>query len=73
MGLRKYWREAYLGAMMVISLSILIASAMSLQGLIGLATTATGVFVGVLGIGIYDTWYDQLAKAKSKSKLKAKR
>jgi hypothetical protein len=73
MGLRKYWREAYLGAMMVISLSILIASAMSLQGLIGLATTATGVFVGVLGIGIYDTWYDQLAKAESKSKLKAKR
>ncbi len=73
MSLRKYWREAYLCAMMAIALSILAASAMSLQGLIGLAATAAGVFVGVLGIGLYDSWYDQLAKAKAKSNIKAKR
>jgi hypothetical protein len=73
MSLHKYRRELYLGAMMVISLSIVIASAVSLQGLMGLATTAAGVFVGVVGIGMYDTWYDQLAKAEPKSKLKSKR
>lgn len=69
----KYRREIYLGAMMAISLSILIASAVSLQGLMGLATTAAGVFVGVLGVGIYDSWYDQLAKAEPKSKLRNRR
>lgn len=70
MGLRKYWREVYLGAMMMVSLSILVASAITLTGLVGLATTAGGVLVGVLGIGMYDTWHDAL---KSDVKTKAKR
>lgn len=70
MTLRKYWREAYLTAMMAISLTVLVASATSLTGLIGLATTAAGVFVGVLGIGMYDSWYDSLAKAEIKTKAK---
>ena len=60
--MRKYWREIYLCVMMTISIAILIASALNLVGLIGLATTAGGVFVGVLGIGMYDSWYDALAK-----------
>ncbi len=68
--MRKYWREAYLTVMMAISLSILVASAVNLTGLIGLATTAAGVFVGVLGIGMYDSWYESLAKASSKIKIK---
>ncbi len=64
MSLRKYWREAYLTAMMAIALTILVASATTLTGLIGLATTAAGVFVGVLGIGMYDSWYESLARAE---------
>ncbi len=68
--MRKYWREAYLTTMMAISLAILIASAVNLTGLIGLATTAAGVFVGVLGIGMYDSWYESLAKANDKIKIK---
>ncbi len=68
--MRKYWREAYLSVMMAVSLSILVASAVNLTGLIGLATTAAGVFVGVLGIGMYDSWYESLAKASSKIKIK---
>ncbi len=68
MGLRKYWREAYLTAMMAISLTILVASATTLTGLIGLATTAAGVFVGVLGIGMYDSWYESLARAEVKGR-----
>jgi hypothetical protein len=66
--MRKYWREIYLCVMMTISIAILIASALNLVGLIGLATTAGGVFVGVLGIGMYDSWYDALAKVNSKVK-----
>ncbi len=72
MSLRKYWREVYLTAMMAIALTILVASASSLTGLIGLATTAAGVFVGVLGVGMYDSWYESLAKATT-TKSKAKR
>ncbi len=71
--MRKYWREAYLTAMMGISLTILVASAISLTGLVGLATTAAGVFVGVLGIGMYDSWYEALAKIAVKSNTRAKR
>lgn len=66
--MRKYWREIYLSVMMTISIAILIASALNLVGLIGLATTAAGVFVGVLGIGMYDSWYDSLARVNSKVK-----
>ncbi|MGE5139832.1 MAG: hypothetical protein ACM3JD_10240 [Rudaea sp.] len=66
--MRKYWREIYLSVMMTISIAILIASALNLVGLVGLATTAAGVFVGVLGIGMYDSWYDSLAKVNSKVK-----
>ncbi len=66
--MRKYWREIYLTTMMAISLAILIASAVNLTGLIGLATTAAGVFVGVLGIGMYDSWYESLAKVNTRIK-----
>ncbi len=68
--MRKYWRELYLTAMMAIALTILVASAVTLTGLIGLATTAAGVFVGVLGIGMYDSWYETLAKAGTRIKTK---
>ncbi len=68
--MRKYWREVYLTVMMAISISILVASALNLTGLIGLATTAAGVFVGVLGIGMYDSWYESLAKSSTKLKTK---
>jgi hypothetical protein len=70
--MRKYWREAYLTAMMGISITILVASAVSLTGLVGLATTAGGVFVGVLGVGMYDSWYESLAKTAA-NKARAKR
>jgi hypothetical protein len=72
MPLRAYWREAFLTAVMVVSVAILFISA-NFQGLIGLLTIGGGVFVGVLGIGTYDTWYNQLAKSNSKPKLKSKR
>ncbi len=68
--MRKYWRELYLTAMMAIALTILVASAVTLTGLIGLATTAAGVFVGVLGIGMYDSWYESLDKAGARIKTK---
>ncbi len=71
--MRKYWREAYLVAMMAIALTILVASAVTLTGLVGLATTAGGVFVGVLGIGMYDSWYESLAKSAIEGDVKAKR
>lgn len=75
MHLRAYWREAFLASVMLVSIAILLISAFTLQGLTGLVTIAAGVFVGVLGIGLYDTWYEQLAKtaSKSKAKIKAKR
>ncbi|MGB8646237.1 MAG: hypothetical protein WCF84_13445 [Anaerolineae bacterium] len=68
--MQKYWREVYLSVMMVISLSILVASAVSLSDLAGLSTAAVGVFVGVLGVGMYDSWYESLAKANNKIKIK---
>lgn len=73
MHLRAYWREAFLASVMAVSISILLISAFTLQGLTGLVTIAAGVFVGVLGIGMYDTWYDQIAKTATKAKIKAKR
>jgi hypothetical protein len=72
MRLRGYWREAFLIGVMLVSVTILIISA-NFQGLTGLLTVGGGVFVGVLGIGTYDTWYNQLAKANPKPKLKSKR
>jgi hypothetical protein len=68
--MRKYWRELYLIAMMTIALTILVASVVTLTGLVGLATTAVGVFVGVLGIGMYDSWYETLAKSRARIKTK---
>jgi hypothetical protein len=73
MRLRVYWREAFLIAVMAVSISILLLSAVILQSLAGLVTIGVGVFIGVLGIGVYDAWYDRLAKANTKSKIKAKR
>ena len=72
MRLRALWREAFLAAMMLASISVLSVS-IALQGLTGLITIGVGVFIGVLGIGTYDTWYDRLAKEKAKPKLRAKR
>ena len=70
--MRKYWREAYLTAMMSVSLTVLAVSAVSLTGLVGLATTAAGVFIGVLGIGMYDSWYEALAKTPIKNNSRIK-
>ncbi len=68
MGLQKYRREAYLTAMMTIALSVIIGSAWGLDGLPGLVTTAAGVFVAVLGVGGYDSWYDKANVSKIRSK-----
>lgn len=70
MRMRAFWREASLAAVMVVSISILFGS-IAMQGLPGLVTIGVGVFVGVLGVGTYDTWYNRLAKEKAK--LRAKR
>jgi hypothetical protein len=72
MRVRLYWREVFLTAVMVVAIAILFISS-NFQGLIGLVTIGGGVFVGVLGIGTYDTWYSRMAKANSKPKLKSKR
>ena len=71
--MRKYWRETYLCGMMAGSITILAVSALTLAGLTGLATTAAGVFVGVLGVGMYDSCYEALAQVTAKSDSRSKR
>ncbi len=58
MGLRKYWRELYLTAMMLVAYAVIIASGLTLRDLPGIVVTAAGVFVAVIGVGMYDQWYD---------------
>lgn len=69
MRIRKYWHELYLTVMVTLSLSVISASALLLRGLPGLGMTAVGVFVSVLGVGLYDQWRDaELAKARVKTR-----
>jgi hypothetical protein len=62
MRLRKYWREAYLTAMMLLSYAIIIAAGITLRALPGLLVTAAGVFVAVIGVGLYDQWTESRAE-----------
>jgi len=56
MRLRKYWRELYLTVMMLFAYAIIIGAAVNLTDLPGLSITAVGVFIAVLGVGLYDQW-----------------
>jgi len=69
MRVRKYWRELYLSGMMFVAYAIIIASMIALRDLTSLAVTAAGVFVAVLGVGLYDQWHDaELAKARVRTR-----
>lgn len=69
MRIRKYWRELYLTVMVSLALAVISGSALLLRGLPGLGMTAVGVFVSVLGVGLYDQWREaELAKARVKTR-----
>ena len=69
MPLRKYWRELYLTIMMIAAYSVIIGAMLILHDLPGLEMTAGGVFLAVLGVGLYDQWHDaELAKARIKTR-----
>lgn len=58
MHIKKLWREIYLTLMIGIALAVIFVAATSLKDLPGLGLTAVGVFVAVLGVGLYDQWSD---------------
>lgn len=60
MRLGKYWREAYLTLMVAIALAIILAAVVFFSDLAGLEVMAAGVFVAVLGVGLYDEWDKRL-------------
>lgn len=69
MRLPKFWRELYLTVMMVLAYAIIITAAVILRDLPGLSITAVGVFIAVLGVGLYDQWSDaELARARVKTR-----
>lgn len=69
MPLRKYWRELYLTIMMLAAYSVIIGAMLILRDLPGLEMTAGGVFLAVLGVGLYDQWHEaELAKARIKTR-----
>ncbi|MBI4674222.1 MAG: hypothetical protein HY741_21470 [Chloroflexi bacterium] len=66
---RKFWRELYLTVTVGIALILIVASALSLRDLVGLGVIAAGVFIAVLGVGMYDQWQDrELAKLPVKAR-----
>lgn len=74
MSLRKYWREIYLTVMVSAALAIIVTSAIYLSDVPGLSITAVGVFVAVLGVGLYDQWQDaELAKASVRERIRTRR
>lgn len=68
MSVRKYWRELYLTIMVSVALTIILIAAFWFSDLTGLIITAAGVFVSVLGVGFYDQWYAELAKARVRTR-----
>ena len=65
----KYWREAYLTAMMGVALTIIVAANYFFSADLGLGVIAAGVFVSVLGVGFYDQWHDaEMQKARVKTR-----
>jgi hypothetical protein len=69
MNFRKYWHELYLTAMVLTALVIVIGSAILLHDLPGLGLIAFGVFIAVLGVGLYDQWQDaELAKQRVRTR-----
>ncbi len=65
----KYRRELFLTVMVGIALTIIIAAAILLRDLTGLSVTAAGVFVAVIGVGLYDQWQDaELAREHVKNR-----
>lgn len=65
--IRKFWRELYLTVTVGIALVLIITSVVSFRDLIGLGVIAAGVFIAVLGVGMYDQW-----QARELAKLPAK-
>ncbi len=57
MDLRKYWREVYLTVMIAAALAVIAAAAYFFSNVQGLGITAVGVFIAVLGVGLYDEWH----------------
>lgn len=69
MSWRKYWREIYLTVMVSAALAIIVAAAFLFSDVTGLGVTAAGVFISVLGVGLYDQWHDaELAKARIRTR-----
>jgi hypothetical protein len=69
MRVRKFWRELYLTLMVGAALAIIVSGAILFENLTGLGVTAVGVFVAVLGVGVYDQWQDtELAKIEVKER-----
>jgi hypothetical protein len=69
MNLRKYWRELYLTVMVSTAITIIVAACFFFREDLGLGVIASGVFVSVLGVGLYDQWQDaELAKVQNKSR-----
>jgi hypothetical protein len=59
MQVRKLWREIYLGLMMACAYATIGIAAVAFRDLEGLVLTAIGVFIAVLGTGLYDEWTDR--------------
>ncbi len=69
MPIRKFWRELYLTVTVGTALVVIIVSVASFRDLIGLIVIAAGVFIAVLGVGMYDQWRDrELAKFPAKTR-----
>ncbi len=69
MFLRKFWREVYLTLMVIVALVVIVSAALSFPNLTGLGVIAVGVFISVLGVGMYDQWHDaELGKARVRSR-----
>lgn len=74
MQVRKYWQELYLTVTVGIALALIIASALGFRELTGLGVIAVGVFIAVLGVGVYDQWQDrELAKIAVKERSSRRR
>lgn len=68
MRLFRTWREYYMTAMVGLALTIIISSPILLTELPGLIMIAIGVFIAVLGIGLYDQWQAADTQTDAKSR-----
>ncbi len=65
---RKNWREIYLTLSVSVSITIILAATYFFSDLTSLGIIAVGVFVSVLGVGMYDQQQAALAKAQVKTR-----